>query len=48
LLGTDRRLKSGQKLSDDYDNSNLPVVRQRNYQAGARLAWVLKEASSEQ
>jgi hypothetical protein len=38
------RLKSGLKQSDAYLNSNLPVVRQRLYQAGVRLAMVLNEA----
>jgi hypothetical protein len=41
---TDKRLKPGQKLGDAYLNANLPVVRERLYQAGVRLAMVLNEA----
>jgi hypothetical protein len=41
---TKQRLKPGQKLSDAYFNANLPVARQRLYQAGVRLAKVLNEA----
>jgi hypothetical protein len=44
---TGKRLKPGQKLSDAYVNANLPVVRQRLYQAGVRLAKVLNEAFAE-
>ena len=40
-------LKSGQKLGDAYRRANLPVVRQRLYQAGVRLAMVLNEAFAE-
>ena len=41
--GTDLRIKSGQKLADDYYKANLPVARRRLCQAGLRLAWVLNE-----
>jgi len=44
---TGLRLKSGQKLSDAYVNTSLPVVRRRLYQAGVRLAMVLNETFSE-
>jgi hypothetical protein len=44
---TGRRIKSGVKLGDQYQDKNLPVVRQRLAQAGLRLAWVLNEAFSE-
>jgi hypothetical protein len=42
--GSDQRIKSGQKLSDDYLARHLPVVRRRLCQAGFRLAWVLNGA----
>jgi nuclease S1 len=45
--GTDKRLKSGQKLADEYYTANLPVARQRLCQAGLRLAMVLNEAFPE-
>ena len=35
---------SGTKLGDKYQETNLPVVKRRLYQAGARLAMVLNEA----
>ena len=41
---TGKRLKSGQKLGDAYLIANLPVVRQRLYQGGVRLAMVLNQA----
>ena len=41
---TRKRLKPGQKLSDAHVNANMPVVRQRLYQARVRLAKVLNEA----
>jgi hypothetical protein len=44
---TGKRLKPGQKLSDAYANANMPVVRQRLYQAGIRLAKLLNEAFTE-
>jgi hypothetical protein len=44
---TRRRLKPGQKLSDAYYNANIPVVRQRLYQASIRLAKLLNEAFPE-
>jgi hypothetical protein len=40
---TGKRLKSGQKLADAYFDANLPVVRQRLYQASVRLAMVLNQ-----
>ena len=42
---TGKRLKSGQKLGDAYLKANLPVVRQRLYQASVRLAMVLNRRS---
>jgi S1/P1 Nuclease len=36
-------MKSGQKLGDAYVTANMPVVRQRLYRAGVRLALVLNE-----
>jgi hypothetical protein len=41
---TGQRLKPGQKLGDRYLEANLPIVHQRLYQAGVRLAMVLNEA----
>ena len=38
---TGKRLRPGQKLANAYLEANLPVVHQRLYQAGVRLAWVL-------
>jgi hypothetical protein len=35
---------AGEKLGDAYANANMPVVRRRLYQAGARLATVLNGA----
>ena len=46
IPGTDKRLKPGQKLGDEYLAIHLPVVRRRLAQAGMRLAWVLNEAFS--
>jgi hypothetical protein len=40
---TGQRLKPGKKLGDAYVNANMPVVRQRLYRAGVRLATVLNE-----
>jgi hypothetical protein len=40
-------LKPGQKLGNAYVEANLPVVRQRMYRAGVRLAMVLNEAFPE-
>jgi hypothetical protein len=40
---TGKRIKSGTKLGDEYQVTNLPVVGQRMAQAGMRLAWVLNE-----
>jgi nuclease S1 len=44
---TGKRLASGQKLSDCYLDANLPIVRRRLYQAGARLAMVLNQTFAE-
>jgi hypothetical protein len=44
IPGTDKRLKSGQKLGKEYFDKHLPVVRRRLCQAGLRLAIVLNEA----
>ncbi len=43
IPGTDKRLKSGQKLGEEYQAKRLPVVRQRLCQAGLRLAMVLND-----
>jgi nuclease S1 len=45
---TGNRIKSGTKLSDEYQAKNVPVVRQRMVEAGVRLAMVLNEAFSAQ
>jgi|GEM_PF-3248453 len=37
------RLKSGQKLGQDYFDRSLPVVRERLYKSGVRLAEILGE-----
>jgi hypothetical protein len=47
IPGTNKRLKSGQKLGDEYQAKHLPVVRRRLYQAGVRLAMILNEAFEE-
>jgi S1/P1 Nuclease len=44
---TGKRIKSGSKLGDKYQEKSLPVVRRRLAQAGLRLAWVLNEAVAE-
>ncbi len=44
---TGKRLRPGQKLGEQYHEQNIPVVRQRLYQAGVRLAWVLNDAHVE-
>ncbi len=41
------RIKSGAKLGLDYHNKNIPVAKERMYQAGIRLAKVLDEAFAE-
>jgi nuclease S1 len=41
------RLKSGEKLGNDYLKANLPAVRRRLYQGGVRLATVLNVAFPE-
>jgi hypothetical protein len=40
---TGQKIMPGARLADDYQVANLPVARQRLYQAGTRLAWVLNE-----
>jgi hypothetical protein len=47
IPGTDKRLRSGQKLGKEYYEKHLPVVRQRLCQEALRLAMVLDEAFSE-
>ena len=42
--GTELPIKPRQKLAKAYFDANLPVVRQRLYQGGIRLAMVLNEA----
>ena len=37
------RLKSGQKLGQDYFTRSVPVVRERLYKSGVRLAEMLNE-----
>jgi hypothetical protein len=44
IPGTDQRIKSGQKLGNEYQAKHLPVVRRRLCQAAMRLAMVLNEA----
>jgi hypothetical protein len=44
---TGKRLKPGQILGDVYVEANLPVVRQRLYRSGVRLANVLNESFPE-
>jgi nuclease S1 len=41
---TGMRIKPGQKLGGQYFAKSMPVVRERLYQAGVRLATVLNEA----
>jgi nuclease S1 len=45
--GTVARIKPGQKLSREYYDEKLPVVRWRLYRGGFRLAMVLNEAFSD-
>ena len=45
--GADARIMPGQKLSREYYDAHLPVVRRRLCQAGVRLAIVLNEAFQE-
>jgi nuclease S1 len=40
---TGQRIKSGAKLGLEYHNKNIPVVKERMYRAGVRLAKVLNE-----
>jgi hypothetical protein len=42
---TGQRIRPGTKLADEYQARSLPVVKQRLYQAGVRLARVLNEIS---
>ena len=44
---TGKWLTPGEKLGDAYQETNLPVVRRRLYQASVRLALVLNEAFPE-
>jgi hypothetical protein len=44
---TGKRIKSGTKLGDEYQEKNLPIARRRLAQAGLRLACVLNEAFAE-
>jgi nuclease S1 len=44
---TGQKVKKGQKLADAYQVANLPIARQRLYQAGIRLAMVLNEVFPE-
>ena len=48
IPGTDKRMKSGQKLGEGYQAIHLPVGRRRLAQGGMRLATVLNEAFAEQ
>jgi nuclease S1 len=43
IPGTDKRLKPGQKLGDDYQAVHLPVARERLCQGGVRLVSILNE-----
>jgi nuclease S1 len=45
--GSDRRIKPGDKLTDAYFNASLPVVRERLYRGGVRLALLLDIAFAE-
>jgi len=45
---TGQRMKPGTKLADAYQEKSLPVVKERLFRAGVRLATVLNEAFSEQ
>jgi len=45
--GTNARITSGQKLSREYYDAHLPVVRRRLCQAGLRFAMVLNEVWAE-
>ncbi len=42
-----QKIKKGQKLGDAYHGANLPIARQRLYQAGVRLAKVLNDVFEE-
>ncbi len=44
---TGQRIKSGAKRGLEYHNKNMPVVKERMYPAGIRLAKVLNEAFAE-
>lgn len=43
---TGKRIKSGQRLADTYQDANLTLVRRRLYEGDVRLARVLDEAFS--
>jgi hypothetical protein len=45
--GTNKRIRPGERLGEEYQRRNLPVVRTRLYQAGMRLALVLNAAFAE-
>ncbi len=45
---TGQRIKSGAKVGLDYRNKNIPVVKERMYLAGVRLAKRLNEAFASQ
>jgi hypothetical protein len=47
IPGTDQRIKSGQKLGEEYQAKQLPVVRLQLCRAALRLAMVLNEAFAE-
>src|SRR5262245_10782541 len=40
---TSKRIKPGTKLSDAYQEVNLPVVKRRLYEGGVRLSIVLND-----
>ena len=42
-----QKIKKGHKLADAYHSANLPIARQRLYQAGVRLAKVLNDVFEE-
>ena len=45
--GLTARSKPGKKLSNAYNETNVPPVRRRLCQARLRLPWVLNEALSD-
>jgi hypothetical protein len=44
MPGAGALIKPGRNLGDEYQAENLPVVKRRLFQAGARLTMVLNEA----